>query len=144
MATTTASQRRAEARQEYDAFIAECPSRQVLDTIADKWVTLVLAALDGGPARYSQLSRQIAGVSQKMLTQTLRQLERDGLVDRTVTASVPVRVDYTLTPLGASLVAVIAPLKRWAEQHMPDVRSSRRRYDRRARDADRSPATRSD
>jgi DNA-binding HxlR family transcriptional regulator len=140
MATTTASQRRAEAKQEYDAFLAVCPSRQLLDAIADKWVTLVLTALEAGPARYSQLSRQIAGVSQKMLTQTLRTLERDGLVERTVTASVPVRVDYALTPLGASLVAVIAHLKRWAEQHMPDVRDSRRRYDRRTRDADRAAA----
>ncbi|BCJ36765.1 transcriptional regulator [Actinocatenispora thailandica] len=135
MATTTATQRRAEAKREYDAFLAVCPSRQLLDAIADKWVTLVLTALDAGPARYSQLSRQIAGVSQKMLTQTLRTLERDGLVERTVTASVPVRVDYALTPLGASLVAVIAHLKDWAEVHMPDVQQSRRRYDRRARDA---------
>jgi DNA-binding HxlR family transcriptional regulator len=133
MATTTAGQRRAEAKQKYDAFLAVCPSRQLLDAIADKWVTLVLTALEAGPARYSELSRQIAGVSQKMLTQTLRTLERDGMVERTVTASVPVRVDYALTPLGASLVTVIAHLKGWAEQHMPDVLNSRRRYDRRAR-----------
>lgn len=136
MATTTAGQRRVAAKREYDAFIATCPSRQLLDAIADKWVTLVLTALDAGPARYSQLSRQIAGVSQKMLTQTLRTLERDGLVQRTVTASVPVRVDYALTPLGGSLVAVIAHLKDWAEAHMPDVHDSRQRYDTRTRDAD--------
>ncbi|GAA4214776.1 winged helix-turn-helix transcriptional regulator [Actinocatenispora rupis] len=131
MATTTAGQKRAEAKREYDAYIAACPSRQLLDTVADKWVTLVLTALADTPLRYSELSRRIAGVSQKMLTQTLRTLERDGLVDRAVTATVPVRVDYTLTPLGESLVTVMAGVKTWAEAHMPEVQRARRRYDRR-------------
>jgi DNA-binding HxlR family transcriptional regulator len=84
----------------YNAYVAECPSRQVLDAISDKWVTLVLTALADGPQRYSELSRRIAGVSEKMLTQTLRQLERDGLVIRTITPAVPVRVDYQLMALG--------------------------------------------
>ncbi|HEX4399214.1 MAG TPA: helix-turn-helix domain-containing protein, partial [Trebonia sp.] len=94
MATMTAAQRREQERDAYNAYVAECPSRQVLDALSDKWVTLVLTALADAPRRYSELSRTIAGVSQKMLTQTLRLLERDGLVTRTLTASVPVRVDY--------------------------------------------------
>lgn len=83
MPTLTAAQRRAAARAEYDAFLAACPSRQILARISDKWVTLILVAFAGGPLRYSDLGRIIAGVSQKMLTQTLRTLERDGLVSRT-------------------------------------------------------------
>ena len=94
MPTMTAAQHRERAKQEFDAFLADCPSRLVLDRISDKWVTLVIASLADGPLRFSELSRQLAGVSQKMLTQTLRTLERDGLVTRTVTAAVPVRVDY--------------------------------------------------
>ena len=97
MPTMTAAQRRAADKAEYDVFLAECPSRQLLDRISDKWVTLVLCALEDGPQRYSQLARTIAGVSQKMLTQTLRSLERDGMLTRTVTATVPVTVTYELT-----------------------------------------------
>ena len=94
-------------------------------------MTLVLKSLIDGPKRYSEVSRQLAGVSQKMLTQTLRSLERDGMLTRTVTPSVPVRVDYELTPLGASLAGVLAQLKAWAEQHMPDVDRARADYDAR-------------
>jgi DNA-binding HxlR family transcriptional regulator len=125
----TAAQRRAADKAEYDAFLAQCPSRQLLDRISDKWVTLVLAALSGGPQRYSQLARTIAGVSQKMLTQTLRTLERDGLLTRTVTATVPVTVTYELTDLGRSLQAVITGLKAWAETHMDEVLEARSSYD---------------
>ena len=132
MATRTAAQRREAARVEYDAFLAACPSRQVLDRISDKWVTLVLVALADGPKRYSVLCRIIAGVSQKMLTQTLRVLERDGLVARTVTPAVPVRVDYTLTPLGESLMPAVNAVKSWAEQHISDIEASRVAYDGRA------------
>ncbi|OLF15476.1 winged helix-turn-helix transcriptional regulator [Actinophytocola xanthii] len=144
MPTMTAAQRRAEAKGEYDAFIAECPSRQLLDRISDKWVALVLAALgsDGarpgadGPARprsmrYSELSRRLAGVSQKMLTQTLRALERDGLLTRTATATVPVTVTYELTDLGLSLHHVIRGIKAWAEAHMDEVLAHREDYDAR-------------
>jgi DNA-binding HxlR family transcriptional regulator len=129
MPTTTAAQRRAADKVEYDAFLAGCPTRHLLDRIADKWVTLVLAALEGGPRRYSQLARTIAGVSQKMLTQTLRNLERDGLLERTVTATVPVTVTYELTALGRSLQAVITGLKVWAESHMDEVLDARASYD---------------
>jgi len=130
--TLTAAQRRAAARVEYDAFLAACPSRQVLTRISDKWVTLILVALARGPLRYSDLGRIIAGVSQKMLTQTLRTLERDGLISRTVTAGVPARVDYQLTQLGESLMPAVAAVKTWAEAHIGEIEASRAAYDRRA------------
>jgi DNA-binding HxlR family transcriptional regulator len=146
MPTMTAAQERARAKTEYDAFLAGCPSRQLLDRISDKWVALVLAALGGDcvpcgaderagaphPMRYSELSRQLAGVSQKMLTQTLRSLERDGLLTRTVTPTVPVTVSYELTDLGLSLHQVMVDLKVWAEAHMDQVLASRQDYDARA------------
>src|SRR3954454_13280442 len=143
MATMTAAQRRAEIKAEYDAFLAGCPSRKLLDRISDKWVTLILAALgsDGShqlgagcageprPMRYSELLRLLAGVSQKMLTQTLRSLECDGLITRTVTPTVPVTVSYELTELGLSLHAMVRGLKGWAETHMDDVVANRATHD---------------
>jgi DNA-binding HxlR family transcriptional regulator len=145
MPTLTAAQKRAQAQADYDAFLARCPSRQLLDRISDKWVTLVLAALGSdGPhhpggdcvgepraMRYSELSRRLAGVSQKMLTQTLRSLERDGLVTRTVTATVPVTVTYELTDLGLSLHSLMRGIKEWAEAHMDEVDANREKYDSR-------------
>ena len=129
MATLTAAQRREQDRAVYNAYVAECPSRQVLDALSDKWVTLVLTALADSPRRYSELSRTIAGVSQKMLTQTLRTLERDGLVSRAITVSVPVRVDYELTPLGRTLLPVVRAIKDWSETHIADVHAARGAYD---------------
>ncbi|MEV6112554.1 helix-turn-helix domain-containing protein [Streptomyces sp. NPDC052109] len=129
MATMTADQRRAQARAEYDAFLRECPTNQLLGRLSDKWVSLVVAALAAGPRRYSDLARKIAGVSPKMLTQTLRTLERDGIVSRTVTPSVPVRVDYALTPLGSGLAGLLTAVKAWAETHFEEVREARERYD---------------
>ncbi|WP_433170655.1 winged helix-turn-helix transcriptional regulator [Actinoallomurus sp. CA-150999] len=129
MPTQTAAQRRAEARAAYDAYMAACPARDLLDRISDKWVTLILNALADGPRRYSDLGRTIAGVSQKMLTQTLRALERDGMVTRTVTPSVPVRVDYELTPLGVSLLPLVQAAKAWAETHIEEVHTARAAYD---------------
>ncbi|MEV5437756.1 helix-turn-helix domain-containing protein [Streptomyces sp. NPDC052682] len=129
MATMTAAQRRAQARLAYDAFVRSCPTHQLLGRLSDKWVSLVVAALRTGPMRYSELSRRVAGVSPKMLTQTLRALERDGLVSRAVTPSVPVRVDYELTPLGHSLAALLAAVKDWAETHFDEVHAARERYD---------------
>jgi len=133
MATMTAAQRREADRQAFDAYLATCPSRKLLDRISDKWVTLVICALADGPMRFSALSRHLAGVSQKMLTQTLRTLERDGLITRQVTPTVPVRVDYELSPLGASLLVPIRHMKEWAEAHMPEVSAAQLGYDR-ARD----------
>ncbi|MGI5290237.1 winged helix-turn-helix transcriptional regulator [Nonomuraea polychroma] len=143
MPTRTAAQKRAQAKGDYDAFLAKCPSRQLLDRISDKWVALILAALGsdgphqsgddcgGGPQsmRYSELSRRLAGISQKMLTQTLRSLERDGLVTRTVTPTVPVTVTYELTDLGLSLHHVMRGIKDWAEAHMDEVLATREKYD---------------
>ncbi|MCX6469492.1 MAG: helix-turn-helix domain-containing protein [Corynebacteriales bacterium] len=138
MATTTAASRRRDQRESYNAFLAVCPSRQLLDRVSDKWVVLILCALagegpgsDGDPERmrYSELSRIIAGVSQKMLTQTLRSLERDGLVERTVTPTVPVTVHYELTALGLSLHQCTTQLRSWAQAHMDAVNANRDRYD---------------
>ena len=129
MPTMTAQRKRVEAKQAYDAFMADCPSRKLLDRISDKWVALALAALADGPQRYSELNRRLAGVSQKMLTQTLRTLERDGLISRVVTPSVPVRVDYELTDLGRSLQETMLVLKGWAEANMDQVESARTAYD---------------
>lgn len=129
MVTRTAAQDRAQARAAYDAYLAACPARKLLDRISDKWVSLILNALADRPRRYNELSRTIAGVSQKMLTQTLRSLERDGLVSRTVTASVPVRVDYALTPLGETLLPLMREIKRWAETHIEHVEAARVSYD---------------
>jgi DNA-binding HxlR family transcriptional regulator len=133
MPTMTAGQKRAQAKADYDAFLADCPSRQLLDRISDKWVALILAALGGDgeprPMRYSELSRRLAGVSQKMLTQTLRSLERDGLITRTVRPTVPVTVIYEPTRLGLSLQQVMRGVKEWAEAHMDEVLSSREDYD---------------
>src|SRR2546423_661867 len=98
----------------YDIFKLACPSRRVLDRIADRWTALVLFALQDGTLRFSELRRRIEGVSQKMLTQTLRGLERDGLVTRQVFATVPVTVEYSLTPLGASLSSTIQGIRTWA------------------------------
>ena len=133
MATRTATQRRQRARDEYDAFIAACPSRQLLDRLSDKWVSLILTALADGEQRYSEIARTIAGVSQKMLTQTLRNLERDGILIRSITPAVPVRVSYQLTPLGESLLPIVRAVKQWAEQNMPAVQEARERYDSVAR-----------
>jgi DNA-binding HxlR family transcriptional regulator len=130
MATRTARQRRQQAKREYDAFMAECPTRALLETLSDKWMGLVLGALADSTKRHSELARRIAGVSQKMLTQTLRTLERDGLVTRTVTPTVPVRVDYELTPLGRTLLPVMMGIKDWAEAHMDEVNAARRVYDK--------------
>ncbi|NBH10544.1 MULTISPECIES: helix-turn-helix domain-containing protein [Amycolatopsis] len=134
MPTRTAEQKRHAEKAAYDAYLAACPTRKLLDEIAGKWVSLILVALGDGPQRYSDLSRRIAGVSQKMLTQTLRVLERDGLVRREVTPSVPVRVDYSLTPLGESLRALVAGFKDWAEANFDAVDAARTDYDARTPD----------
>lgn len=116
---------------EHDSFLVTCTSRQLLSRLADKWVTLVLCALMDGTARHSALARRITGVSQKMLTQTLRNLERDGLITRTVTPTVPLTVEYELTTLGTSLVGVFLQLKNWADENMDDVARAREMFDSR-------------
>jgi DNA-binding HxlR family transcriptional regulator len=129
---TAAQRRRNDDKVVYDAFMATCPTRQVFATIADKWAGLTIAALADGPRRHGQLLKTIAGASQKMLTQTLRELERDGLVSRTVTPTVPLRVDYELTPLGMTLQPLLQALKSWSEAHIGDIMAARDDYERRA------------
>jgi DNA-binding HxlR family transcriptional regulator len=129
MATMSAAERREQARREYNANLAQCPGHDLLATLSDKWLTLVISALADGPLRYGQLSRIVAGASEKMLTQTLRKLERDGLVRRTVVPAVPVRVDYELTGLGHSLLPVQRAVKDWAESHIAEVHRARSHYD---------------
>ena len=127
-----AARKRIEDKIVFDAFMATCPSRQVFAIIADKWAGLVINALDGGPKRHGELMTRIAGASQKMLTQTLRTLERDGIVGRTVTPTVPLRVDYELTDLGRSLAPLLGGLKDWAEAHIREIMAARDVYEQRA------------
>lgn len=116
---------------EPDPYDRRCGSRQVLDRIGDRWSILVVLTLADGTKRYGDLARRIDGISQKMLTQTLRGLERDGLVKREVHASVPPRVDYTLTHLGRSLLDLVSGLEAWATMHLAEVEAARARYDTR-------------
>jgi DNA-binding HxlR family transcriptional regulator len=105
---------------------AHCPSRQALDLIADKWTMLVVKELAEGIRRHGELHRTIGGISQKMLTQTLRALERDGLVARTVYPVVPPKVEYELTSLGETLIEPLAAIALWAERHMDEIAQARR------------------
>ncbi|WP_371134418.1 winged helix-turn-helix transcriptional regulator [Phreatobacter sp.] len=110
--------------------MAECPTRRVLDRVADKWAVLILILLADGTKRFNILKRMIGGVSQKMLSQTLKSLERDGLVSRRVIPTVPVTVEYSITPLGRTLHAAVDPLRIWAETHIAAVEAAQKRYDR--------------
>ncbi|WP_344886007.1 helix-turn-helix domain-containing protein [Allokutzneria multivorans] len=121
----TAQQRREVDKADHELFLADCPTHHVLSMIGDKWTALVVSQLASGPRRHSELRSALPSASQKMLTHTLRSAEQDGLLTRTVTASVPARVDYELTPLGVSLLPVLATIKAWAENHIADVLTSR-------------------
>ncbi len=113
----------------YNVYEEQCPTRQVLDRLADKWALLILDRLQREPVRFNQLRRDIQGVSQKVLSQTLKRLERDGLLSRTAFATVPVTVEYALTDLGQSLVQTVSALAHWAEQHMDAVLLAQAKYD---------------
>jgi DNA-binding HxlR family transcriptional regulator len=113
----------------WNAYQAECPTRLMLDRIADKWTVLVLGLLEHETKRFSTIQREIGGISQKMLTQTLRQLERNGLVKRTLYASVPPKVEYSITDLGATLVSVLSAIRSWAENNMDEVIKAQLAYD---------------
>lgn len=116
----------------YDVFAPNCPARLVLDRLADKWVLLLIDRLSTGErVRFNQLRRDIAGVSQKVLSQTLKRLERDGLVERQVHPTVPPTVEYALTELGATLGGTVEQLAHWAESNMPAIVQARQRYDKR-------------
>ena len=106
---------------------AQCPSRLVLERIADKWTALIIQILAKGTMRYAALQREIGGISQKMLTQTLRSLERDGLVQRKVHPVVPPKVEYSLTRLGRTLIEPLHGLCRWSEKHLAELQANRAR-----------------
>ncbi|MCG7311384.1 helix-turn-helix domain-containing protein [Brachybacterium sp. ACRRE] len=108
----------------YDPYRV-CPSRQLLDRIGDRWTVLIIGTLEDGPLRFSQISRLIDGISQKMLTQTLRSLEADGLVVRTVYPEVPPHVEYELSALGRTLLEPLEILRAWAVDHMDEVATAR-------------------
>lgn len=114
-----------------DAYAPDCPTRHLLDRIGDKWSVLILLLLGDGPMRFNLLKRSIGGVSQKMLSQTLRSLERDGLLTRNAEPTVPVSVTYTITPLGAELLSALRLITQWAETRMPDVAAAQASYDAR-------------
>ena len=119
-----------ETKFPWDVFNSNCPTRQVLDRIADKWTVLVIRRLSDGTLRFAQLRRAVDGISQKVLTNTLRGLERDGIVTRRIYASVPPRVEYTLTDLGRSLSDLVERICDWAEGNMESVQKARAAYDR--------------
>ena len=112
-----------------DVYAANCPTRQILDRVGDKWAVLILLLLREETMRFNQLRRTIEGISQKMLSQVLKSLERDGLIRRRAVATVPVTVEYSITPLGLTLAAAVDPLRDWAEQNLKDVLAAQRRYD---------------
>jgi DNA-binding HxlR family transcriptional regulator len=112
-----------------NVYAADCPTRQILDRVGDKWAVLLLLLLREQPMRFNQLRRTIEGISQKMLSQVLKSLERDGLIRRRAIATVPVTVEYSITPLGATLAAAVDPLRDWAEHHLKEVLVAQRRYD---------------
>lgn len=117
-------------RSRGDAYDLDCPTRVILDRVGDKWTVLVIGALAAGPQRFTTLRQSVGGVTAKVLTQTLRAIERDGLVTRTVHAEVPPRVEYALTPLGHSLLEPVDALVGWAEVHLPEILAARATHDR--------------
>src|ERR1700736_5537959 len=118
---------RARATPPPNPYLADCPTRMILDRIGDKWAVLDLGLLQRAPVRFNQLRRRIEGVSQKMLSQTLKSLERDGLVHRRAIATVPVTVEYSITPLGLTLASAVHPWRDWAEHSLKEVLAAQRR-----------------
>ncbi|MFD6393026.1 winged helix-turn-helix transcriptional regulator [Nocardia sp. NPDC060259] len=128
MDTTRAAGARANS---VEAFLRDCPARQLLSVLADKWVLLVLGALRAadGPVRFNELRRRLDGITQKMLTKTLRDLERDGLVRRTVYPTVPPRVEYAITALGADLGRISHAMGAWVVDHHHEITAARAEFD---------------
>ena len=112
-----------------NAYAAACPTRQILDRVGDKWAVLILLLIREEPMRFNALRRAIEGISQKMLSQVLKSLERDGLIRRRAIATVPVTVEYSITPLGKTLATAVDPLRDWAERNLKEVLAAQRRYD---------------
>ena len=117
----------------WNTFDPACPTRQLLDRVGDKWTVLVIAVLSERPTRFGQLRRRVGGVAPKVLTAVLRSLERDGFVRRQVYTASPLRVEYSLTPLGRSLAGVVEKLQSWTERQMSKVAKARARYDAEAK-----------
>ncbi|MEE1754478.1 winged helix-turn-helix transcriptional regulator [Streptomyces sp. SP18CS02] len=109
----------------HDVYAAQCPCREVLDLLANKWSALAIGALEEGPQRFGALRRRLEGVSPKVLTNTLRRLEERGFVDRTVYPAVPLHVEYALTELGHSVAEPLRQLRTWVEVHLDDIRGAR-------------------
>ncbi len=135
MSTTTMLSTRAEVRELFEGWqLMEpgsglCPVRGILDRLGDKWSTLLLISLAGGPLRYGQVRRAVPDISKRMLTQTLRDLERDGMITRTVYPTKPPAVEYQLSEMGVTLLEPILQLVRWAERYSAKISDSRQRYD---------------
>jgi DNA-binding HxlR family transcriptional regulator len=116
----------------WNVYQQDCPTRLALDRIADKWTVLIVGRLSGGTRRFGELRREVSGISPKVLTQKLRELERDGILTRKVYASVPPRVEYTLTPLGKTLIGLLDAVRVWAESHIETMLEAQSTYDRHA------------
>ncbi|RQS71970.1 transcriptional regulator [Burkholderia sp. Bp8963] len=113
-----------------DAFLKVCPSRTVLSRIGQKWTVLAMVALQDGPMRFGDIRRRLEGVSQKMLTQTLRAMERDGLIERNVYDELPLRVEYSLSQLAGTLLPLVVALKAWAEEALKTIEANNHAFDR--------------
>ena len=122
---------RAKTALAYNVYSQDCPTRTVLDIVADKWTSLLIVALVPGTKRFQQLKREIGGITQKMLTQTLRSLERNGLVERRAYATVPPRVEYTLTRLGHTLSETLEAVQDWSVAHVEEILRARKLMDAR-------------
>lgn len=127
METTPANSQCTPGRHIGDAYSASCPCRDVLNLVASKWSALIMGRLEDSPFRFGELRRSIPGVTQKMLTQTLRRLETDGLVHREVLPARPPRVEYSLTALGQSATEPLRAIREWSEQHLPEILAARER-----------------
>ena len=118
-------------QQEFNILEAECFNRHILDIIVNRWTSLIFYALSSGPKRYNQLKRMIEGISQTMLTSTLRKLERHGLVHREIFPVIPPKVEYSLTPLGETLIPIFEQIYQWTGDHMHEIESAQGKYDQR-------------
>ncbi|MGD1854454.1 MAG: winged helix-turn-helix transcriptional regulator [Leptolyngbyaceae cyanobacterium] len=114
---------------EPDVFTLNCPTQQILDVVANKWTVIVMYCLAYGPRRYSEIQRRIEGISQKVLTQTLRRLERHGLVKRRVLSVQPTTVEYSLSELGEGLLDPLFAIANWSRQYFPNIVEARNQYD---------------
>ncbi len=121
-----------DTRSDLPRFSVDCPSRVLFDQISDKWSMMILTVLDDGPHRFNDLKRRLEGVSQKSLTQTLRKLERNGLIARQVLATSPVAVQYEMSDLGRTLLAPFRALYGWTKSNFDIVAEARARFDARA------------